>query len=84
MQKPKPGSRHLYAGYRLVSKQVSPRLVPRNPCTLGFDIIVRGFDASSNGIAFARLPGPYLTSSLPRLFRNAHHLGSLPTQLAVV
>src|ERR1039458_10301409 len=49
MQEPKPGSRHLYAGYRLVSKQVSSRLVPRHPCSLGFDIVIRGFDASSNG-----------------------------------
>ena len=47
MQKPKSGSRHLYAGYRLGSMQVSPRLLPGMGFRPGFDIAYLGFDAST-------------------------------------
>ena len=36
---PEPGSRHLYAGHHLGSKQVPPRLIPRVTTRLGFDVV---------------------------------------------
>jgi hypothetical protein len=49
----------------------------------GFDITL-SISTLPQGFGFTRLHDPYLTQSLPRLFRDAHHPGSLPAQLAVV
>ena len=68
MQEPNPGSRHLYAGHRLVGQQAPSKLVPRLQHDLGFDVFIRGFDASS----VVRLHSPSWISPdevLPRLFR---------------
>jgi hypothetical protein len=68
MQEPNPGSRHLYAGHRLVGQQAPSKLVPRLQHDLGFDVVIRGFDASS----VVRLHSPSWISPdevLPRLFR---------------
>ncbi len=44
---PKPGSRHLYAGHRLGSKQAAPKLIPGESCAPGFDVIIERFDTSN-------------------------------------
>ena len=49
----------------------------------GFDITL-SISTLPQGFGFTRLRDPYLTQSLPRLFRDAHHPGSLPAQLTVV
>src|SRR6266550_992457 len=49
----------------------------------GFDITL-SISTLQQGFGFTRLHDPHLTQSLPRLFRDAHHPGSLPAQLAVV
>src|SRR6266850_1197042 len=44
VREPRPGSCCLYAGPHLGSKRVSPRLIPRQGCFLGFEIIYGAFD----------------------------------------
>jgi len=51
------GSRRLYAGRRLVSTQVSSRLVPGQRLIPGFDVIWPCFDTST---AVRLHPSPYL------------------------
>ena len=69
---PEPGSRHLYAGHHLGSKQVSPRLIPGECCAPGFDVICEPFDMSS--VDRFRSPSRLLPDELvARLFRNAQH-----------
>src|SRR6266496_4285741 len=41
----------------------------------GFDVIL-SISTLRQGFGFTRLHDPYLTRSLPRLFRDAHHPGS--------
>jgi hypothetical protein len=49
----------------------------------GFDITL-SISTLRQGFGFTRLHDPHLTQSPLRLFRDAHHPGSLPAQLAVV
>src|SRR5713226_6157379 len=46
-QEPELSSRHLHAGHSLGSKQVAPRLLPRERLALGFDAVGEIFDTSS-------------------------------------
>ncbi len=55
MLKPGPGSRHLYAGRHLGSKQVSPRLIPRAMIYLGFAAALIINDAYSGSLSLAFL-----------------------------
>src|SRR5207249_374673 len=57
---PKPRSRHLYAGHRLGSRQVAPRLLPRHGTDLGFDV-VDGFSTRHQWFTCVRLRGSHLT-----------------------
>jgi len=59
------------AGFR-----TTPELVPRDGCTLGFDIII-GISTRHQRFAFARLSGPHLTGSCPAFCCNANHHRSL-------
>jgi hypothetical protein len=59
---PEPGSRPLHAGHRLGSKQVPPRLIPRQSSGLGSDVI-QSISTRHRGFALARLPDPHLTRS---------------------
>ncbi len=80
---PELSSRRLHAGHRLGSKQVAPRLIPGQVIIPRFRCHPYTFDTSS-AVRF-RSPSQLLPDALVvRLSRNAHHLGSLPTQLAVV
>jgi hypothetical protein len=80
---PEPRSRHLHAGHHPGSKQVTPGLIPEQLPDPGFDVN-KAVTTRHQWFASARLHGSHLTRSTARLFRNAHHPGSLPTQLAVV
>ena len=72
---PELSSRRLYAGHRLGSKQVAPRLIPEERLASGFDVIPYAFDTSST-VCF-RSPSQLVPDGLVvRLFRNAHHPGS--------
>jgi hypothetical protein len=53
-RKPGPSSRHLHAGHRLGSKQVSPRLIPKTRSALGSDVICyfRHFSSGSLTLVF--------------------------------
>jgi len=69
---PEPGSRRLNAGRRLGSRQASPRLIPRQSCNLGFDVVYE--------ISTRHRPVYFRSSSwftpdaiTSRLFRNAQH-----------
>ena len=55
----------------------------RPPSTRSFDPI-SDISTPHQWFACAHLLDPYLTQSLPCLFLNAHHKGSLPMQLKVV
>ena len=60
---PEPSSRRLYAGHRLGSRQVAPRLVPRATTRpLGFDV-VDTLSTRHQRFAFVRLLGSHLTHS---------------------
>jgi len=55
----------------------------KSPSTRSFDAI-RDIMTPHQWFACAHLLDPYLTRSLPCLFLNAYHPGSLPAQLKVV
>jgi hypothetical protein len=59
--------------------RTSPELVPEGVPISGSDIVYVNFR-----FACAHLSRPYLPGSSSRLFRNAHHHGFWPQQLAVV
>ena len=61
-QEPGPDSRHLHAGHHLGSRQVSPRLLPRQRLLLGSDVIAT-LSTRHQWFTRVRLPGPYLTPS---------------------
>ena len=61
----------------------SPRAYPGVQIAPSFDV-VHIFSTPHQWFACARLLEPHLTQSLPCLFLNAHHPGSLPAQLKVV
>ena len=67
MQKPRPSSCHLYAGGRLGSKQVSPKLVQNQTQELSFDLV---FTVSTPHQWFAgtHLLGPHLPRSFAVTF----------------
>ncbi len=78
-----PASRRLCAGSRSGRLQDHPKLVPRDGCTLGFDIIT-GISTCHQRFALARLSRPHLTGSCPAFCCNANHHCSLRQQLTVV
>jgi len=82
-QEPEPRSRRLHAGRHLGSRQVSPRLVPGERNTPGFDAIYALFDTSS---AVRLRSSPWISPDRisSGLFLNAHHHRSLRQQLEVV
>ncbi len=59
VQKPGAGSRHLYTGGRLGSKQVSPKLVLNPLKKLSFGLIYI-FSMPHQWFGVTRLPAPYL------------------------
>jgi hypothetical protein len=61
---PKPCSRHLYAGHRLGSKQVAPRLFPRHRTNLGFDV-VDGFSTRHQWFTCVRVRCAEVTAARP-------------------
>src|SRR5690349_20372022 len=65
VRKPGSGSRLLYTGHRMASKQVSSMLIPEQECSPGSGVI-REFSMRPQRFACARLPDPYLTQSQPR------------------
>jgi len=67
MQKPRPSSCHLYAGGRLGSKQVSPKLILNQTKKLSFDLV---FTVSTPHQWFActHLLDPYLPRSFAVTF----------------
>jgi len=82
IRKPGRASRRLHAGCRSGSLRASPELIPEDGSPPGSDIAYSAFDAS----AAVRLRSPL--STMPagirsRRFRNAHHHGFWPQQLAV-
>jgi len=82
-QKPGSSSCHLYAGRRPDSKQAPSGLILRISKYPSFDA-TSDISTPHQWFAAAHLLDPYLTQSLPCLFLNAHHKGSLPMQLKVV
>ena len=71
-QEPEPGSRHLYAGHHLASKQVAARLVLKlRPSSVLMSIELRRLNDGSLVFVFL---GSYLTCFFSCLFRNAHDL----------
>src|SRR5713101_5326671 len=71
---PEPGSRRLYAGCRLGSKQVPPRLVPSRSAFSVATSLEVPLDASS--AVHSRSPSrPTPDALFERLFRNVHHPG---------
>src|SRR5216684_3033318 len=71
---PEPGSRRLYAGCRLGSKQVPPRLVPSRSAFSVATSLEVPLDASS--AVHSRSPSRLTPDALlERLFRNVHHPG---------
>src|SRR5208282_5097398 len=82
-RKPGSESRRLHAGCRLGRNQAIPQTRPRLTNSPWFRHRLALFDTSSA----VRLRSSLSTSPdgvRPRLFRNVHHHGSLPSQLAVV
>jgi hypothetical protein len=75
---PEPGSRHLYAGHRLGSKQVLSQAHPEVTTRLGFDAVYT-LSTRHQWFTRVRLPGSYLTHyscalsvrSPPRLLTDA-------------
>ena len=61
--KPKTGSRRLNTRHHLGSRQVSPRLIPKLYCYLGFDAVHK-LSTRHQWFAFARLPESHLTDCL--------------------
>lgn len=57
---PGPGSRHLSAGDRLASKQVTARLIPGQQLDPGFDPIAT-LSTRHQWFPYSRLPGPHPT-----------------------
>lgn len=71
---PEPGSRRLYAGCRLGSKQVPPRLVPSRSASSVPTSLEVPLDASP--AVHSRSPSRLAPDALlERLFRNVHHPG---------
>jgi hypothetical protein len=68
---PEPSSRHLCAGHRQGSKQVSPWLLPGQQLDPGFDVVAT-LSTGHQWFTFVRLLGSHLTH-LVRRFRVAHH-----------
>src|SRR6266851_9725142 len=82
---PGPGSRHLSAGDRLASKQVTARLIPGQQLDPGSDPIAT-LSTRHQWFPYSRLPDPHLTPdwrlfcdrSLPRVLNAAAHSGLKP------
>src|SRR4051794_4276355 len=72
---PEPGSRHLYAGHHLGSRQVSPRLIPEHDFSPGFGVVLK-LSTRHQWFAHARLPDPHLTRSRRAFSHDAQHPGS--------
>ena len=82
IRKPGRASRRLHAGCRSGRIRASPELIPEEGSPPGSDIAQSAFDIS----AAVRLRSPLSTvpaEILSRRFRNAHHHGFCPQQLAV-
>src|SRR3954447_26044774 len=64
VRKPGSGSRLLYTGHRMASKQVSSTLIPEQSPVL---VSSGSLSMRHRRFACARLPDPYMTQSQPRL-----------------
>jgi hypothetical protein len=69
---PEPGSRHLYAGHRLGSKQVLSQADPEVTTRLGFDAVCT-LSTRHQWFTRVRLPGLYLTHSSCALSERSPH-----------
>src|SRR5215510_4363499 len=80
---PSRASCRLHAGCRSGSIRTSPELIPEGVPTPVLTSS-KGISTLLQRFACAHLSRPYLSGSSSRLFRNAHHHGFWPQQLAVV
>jgi len=86
IEAPRSRSCCLYAGRRLGSKRVSPRLIPGHGHGPGFDVVYPFRRVNGRGPfrPIAHLPSPHLPRSSRDFSHDVHHNGLQPMQLWVV
>jgi hypothetical protein len=84
VRKPASASRPLYAGRRPPPSSGSWRTCPREDSRPWFGRRLDSLRRVLEGFTYVRLSDAHLQGSMPLLFSNAHHHGSLPQQLRVV